>query len=557
MARWMQDMQVTARVVTIFGMIILLTGLMTGLVAHHANALEDISGDLRSRQYVGIHALADMQTLAEQLYAIKGHNLLSADSADRARARSEAADLFAHYAALEEALLAQLPEGSPRRIYAEAAGAWRAMQKNYAIIAAAAEGEASRTEALSLYHGADEDNIRLFRKSALALEALQLQELDAAGKNVDAALTQMRHAVYTAQFVLLALGCAGCFAVARSISRPVQEITQLMAEMSAGRLDIAIPAQARRDEIGRMAAALDIFRRNSLEARRLAQEKQRRAETLEGLLRDFDVSVSGVLKTVAAAATELESTAGEMGGVARDTGHQAQAAENAARGTSSNIETVAAATEEINASLGEISRQIIRATQISDEAVRKARDTDDIVRGLEDAAQKIGDIVKVITDIAEQTNLLALNATIEAARAGDAGRGFAVVAAEVKSLAGQTAAATGDISQQISSMQQSARSAASAIRGILGTIASINVSTGTIAAAVDEQTAATGEISQNVARAAMGARGAADNIMHVSAATLRTDSAAAQVLSAARELSRESETLKSRVEQFFGDLRRA
>jgi methyl-accepting chemotaxis protein len=367
----------------------------------------------------------------------------------------------------------------------------------------------------------------------------------------------MRHAVYTAQIVLIALGFAGCFAVARSISRPVQEVTQLMAEMSAGRLDIAIPAQARRDEIGRMAAALDIFRRNSLEARRLAQEKQRRAEALEGLLRDFDASVSGVLKTVATAATELESTAGEMGGVARDTGHQAQAAESAARGTSSNIETVAAATEEINASLGEISLQIIRATQISDEAVRQARDTDDIVRGLEDAAQKIGDIVKVITDIAEQTNLLALNATIEAARAGDAGRGFAVVAAEVKSLAGQTATATGDISQQIGSMQQSTRAAAAAIRSILGTIASINISTGTIAAAVDEQTAATGEISQNVARAALGARGAADNIMHVSAATLRTDSAAAQVLSAARELSRESETLKSRVEQFFGDLRRA
>ena len=246
-----------------------------------------------------------------------------------------------------------------------------------------------------------------------------------------------------------------------------------------------------------------------------------------------------------------------MGGVARDTGQQAKAAENAARGTSFNIETVAAATEEINASLSEISRQIIRATQITEDAVQQARNTDAIVRGLEEAAQKIGDVVKVITDIAEQTNLLALNATIEAARAGDAGRGFAVVAAEVKSLAGQTASATGDISLQIGSMQQSARDAAAAIRGILGTIASINVSTGSIAAAVDEQTAATGEISQNVSRAALGAKGAADNIMHVSAATLRTDSAAGQVLSAARELSRESEMLKSRVETFFTDLRRA
>lgn len=557
MGHWMQDMPVTARVVTIFGLIVLLTGLMTGLVAHHAGTLEDVADDLRSRQYVAIHTLADLHTLAERLYAIKGHSLLSTDPADRSAAHEEVVEIFGRYEKLEKTLLEQTPEEGMRLIYEKAASAWRAMRDNYAVIAGAAEGHREQTEALALYHGADEALIRDFRKNVLALEALQMAGLDRSGEQVTAALARMRYAVYTAQFVLIALGFVGCFAVARSISQPVQEITQLMSEMSAGRLDIAIPAQARRDEIGRMANALDVFRRNSLEARRLAQEKQRRAETLEGLLGSFDVSVSGVLKTVAAAATELESTAGEMGSVARDTGQQAQAAESAARGTSTRIETVAAATEEINASLGEISRQILRATQITEEAVRQARDTDVIVRSLEEAALKIGAVVQAITDIAEQTNLLALNATIEAARAGDAGRGFAVVAAEVKSLAGQTAAATGDISKQIGGMQQSARDAAAAIRDILGTIASINISTGTIAAAVDEQTAATGEISQNVTHAALGARGAAENIMHVSTATLRTDSAAAQVLSAARELSRESEKLKSRVEQFFGELRRA
>lgn len=317
MGRWMQDIPVTSRVVAIFGLIVLLTGLMTGLVAHHAHALEGLSGDLRSRQYIGIHALADMQTLAEQLYAIKGHNLLSEDPADRAAAAAEAAEIFTRYGDLEKTLLAQTPEGPMRRVYAEAAASWRRMQKNHAVILAAAEGLHPRTEALTLYHGEDEDSIRQFRKHALALEALQLRDLDATSGKVTEALTRMRRAVFAAQFVLIALGFAGCFAVARSISRPVQDITQLMTEMSAGKLDIAIPAQARRDEIGRMAAALDVFRRNSLEARRLAQEKQRRTEALEALLRDFDSSVSGVLKTVADAATELESTAGEMGGVAR------------------------------------------------------------------------------------------------------------------------------------------------------------------------------------------------------------------------------------------------
>lgn len=556
MTRWMQDMPVTARVVAIFGLIILMTGIMTGLMMRQAAKLEETSHDLRGRQYVAIHALADIQTLGERLYAVKGETLLSVDENIRRHSENEIRIVTADYTALEKKLLEHTPEGQMRLRLTDISNAWHDMRKHHERISHAA-GTAAQEAALALYHAEDEADIRNFRESSLALEELQMQQLAESTLVMDAALLEMHYAVYAVQIVLVVLGLGGCFAVARSISRPVQEITRLMTEMSAGKLDIAIPAQSRRDEIGHMAAALDIFRRNSLEARRLSQEKQRRSEALEGLLGSFDASVSGVLKTVAAAATELESTAGEMGGVARDTGQQAKAAENAARGTSFNIETVAAATEEINASLSEISRQIIRATQITEDAVQQARNTDAIVRGLEEAAQKIGDVVKVITDIAEQTNLLALNATIEAARAGDAGRGFAVVAAEVKSLAGQTASATGDISLQIGSMQQSARDAAAAIRGILGTIASINVSTGSIAAAVDEQTAATGEISQNVSRAALGAKGAADNIMHVSAATLRTDSAAGQVLSAARELSRESEMLKSRVETFFTDLRRA
>lgn len=556
MARWMQDMPVTARVITIFGLIVLITGIMTGMMVRHAAKLENISHDLRWRQYVAIHTLSDIQTLGERLYAVKGESLLSSDENIRHTAQQEIRKVSEDYIPLEKTLAENTPEGSMRRYLGEVSAAWHDMKKHHERLIHATSA-ASREAALALYTAEDENDIRTFRSSSLALEDLQMKQLAASGHIMDTALRDMQYGAYAVQLVLILLGIGGGLAVARSISHPVQEMTRLMTDMSAGKLDIAIPAQSRRDEIGHMAAALDIFRRNSLEARRLSQEKQRRSEALEGLLGSFDASVSGVLKTVAAAATELESTAGEMGGTARDTGQQAKAAENAARGTSFNIETVAAATEEINASLSEISRQIIRATQITEDAVQQARNTDIIVRGLEEAAQKIGDVVKVITDIAEQTNLLALNATIEAARAGDAGRGFAVVAAEVKSLAGQTASATGDISLQIGSMQQSARDAASAIRGILGTIASINVSTGSIAAAVDEQTAATGEISQNVSRAALGAKGAADNIMHVSAATLRTDSAAAQVLSAARELSRESEMLKSRVETFFTDLRRA
>lgn len=557
MGHIMQNMSVTARVVTVFGLIVILGAIMTGAVAHHAHRLESISDDLESRQYIAIHALADMSTLAEQLYAIKGHNLLADEKPDRDNAQKEAEQIFENYAALEKLLLSVTPEGPMRRSHAEIAALWRKLVKNYGLITEGAESADKRAEALVLYHAADEDNIHHYRRAAATLEAQQLAALDTSGATVEAALASMRHSVFAAQIVLLVVGIAGGIAIARSISRPVQELTRLMTDMSAGRLDIAIPEQTRRDEIGRMAAALDVFRRNSLEARRLAQEKARRGETLERLLASFDKSITDTLKTVAAAATELESTAGEMSSAARDTNKQAQMAEGAARGASGNIAAAAAATEEINISLAEISRQVGQATGITASAVKQAQDTDGAVRALEEAAQKIGAIVKVITDIAEQTNLLALNAAIEAARAGEAGRGFAVVATEVKSLAGQTAVQAGDIAAQIGGIQQSAGAAAQAIRAILGTIGAINAAAGNISSAVEEQTAATGEISRSVAEAASGAQGAADNIVQANAGVLRTDSAAMQVLTAARELSRESEGLRTRVEKFFADLRSA
>jgi methyl-accepting chemotaxis protein len=179
------------------------------------------------------------------------------------------------------------------------------------------------------------------------------------------------------------------------------------------------------------------------------------------------------------------------------------------------------------------------------------------VQGLSAAAQKIGDVVKLISDIASQTNLLALNATIEAARAGEAGRGFAVVATEVKSLATQTAKATDEIRQQIVSMQEVTTTAVSAIRNISTTIAEINDVTTAIAAAVEEQGAATREIARNIQHAAGGTSEVSSNIVGVSNASSEAGAAAGEVLNASDALRREAEVLRAEIDAFLSNIRAA
>ncbi len=212
----------------------------------------------------------------------------------------------------------------------------------------------------------------------------------------------------------------------------------------------------------------------------------------------------------------------------------------AAENTRHNVHTVAAATEELSASFREINERVAESTQIIGQAVSQTQSTSQQVASLEDAANRIGTVVGLITDVAEQTNLLALNATIEAARAGDAGKGFAVVASEVKVLASQTAKATNEIRTQIQAIQDATRMSSQAIAEISRTIGRVNEISTSIAAAVEEQTAATGEISRNVSQAAEGTADVTANVAGVSEAAMSSSAAADQVLTAAGELSRSS-----------------
>ncbi len=352
--------------------------------------------------------------------------------------------------------------------------------------------------------------------------------------------------------------------LSRGIATPITQMTNAMTTLASGNFSVEIPAQRRKDEVGEMANAVTVFRDNGMEAERLAaaQEAERlakevRAQKLAELVRSFEAAVGGTVGALTAAATEMEATAQSMTSTASQTNVQASVVASAAEEMSTNVQTVAASAEGLGASIGEISRQVAHPAEITNQAVREAERTDNIVRALAEGSQKIGDVVSLISSIAAQTNLLALNATIEAARAGDAGKGFAVVASEVKGLAAQTARATGEISHQITQIQTSTAEAVEAIKAIVGTIGEVSRIATSIASAVEEQGAATAEIARSVQQAATGSQEVTSNISGVSMAANETGNAASQVLAAASDLSHQAERLNAEVASFVTNVRAA
>jgi methyl-accepting chemotaxis protein len=364
----------------------------------------------------------------------------------------------------------------------------------------------------------------------------------------------------------VAIGVAGAviYLTNRSIVPPLLQMVGAMGQLAGGDHTVAIPATEKKDEIGLMARAVLVFKENMIKAKEFAdkeaeaiKERVARAARVNELTEKFDEDVTMVLKSVASASTQLQTTASSMTATAEETNSQATAVAAATEEASTNVQTVSAAAEELTSSITEISRQVAQSANVARKAVAEADRTNTTVRDLSAEATRIGDVVKLINEIASQTNLLALNATIEAARAGEAGRGFAVVASEVKNLAEQTAKATEQISAQITAIQSSSTDAVSAIGTIAATIGEISEITSAIAAAVEEQSSATQEIARNVQQAAIGTGEIATNVSGVQQAAGDTGSAAHQVLGASSELSRQSETLRTRVETFLSGIRAA
>ncbi|HZH11408.1 MAG TPA: methyl-accepting chemotaxis protein [Microvirga sp.] len=363
---------------------------------------------------------------------------------------------------------------------------------------------------------------------------------------------------------LLVLALLGAWWAARSLATPITRITETMKTLASGDTAVTVTDIERVDEIGAMAGAVQVFK-EALIAKKEADEaaaieaeaKMRRAQMLDELTRQFEANVSALTSGLAAAATQMESTAQSMTSVADQTTHQSMTVASAAEQTSANVQTVAAATEELSISIREIATQVGQSSRIAEQAVLDAQRTNATVQTLASSAERIGDVVQLINTIASQTNLLALNATIEAARAGEAGKGFAVVASEVKHLATQTSKATEEISAQISSVQQATAEAVQAIQAIARTIGEMSQISVSISAAMEEQGAATAEISRNVQEAARGTEAVTGNIHEMRQGAGETGQAAAQVLTSAQELARHSETLSREVSSFLSGVKAA
>jgi len=377
-------------------------------------------------------------------------------------------------------------------------------------------------------------------------------------------MSRSRTTFITVALVGALAGLTITLVVGRAISRPLAQVTSGMGALARAQFDFALPDDDRRDEIGEMVRAVEVFRDNARERLRLEEaaareraEKEHRAETISTAASEFQASVSNALEAVRRAAGQLTNAAETMGQIARDTADEVELACEAAKRTRESVQTVASATEQISAAAREIGSQMAYTSSMTSDAVRKADSTNHLVGDLAGTAARIGSVVSMINDIAGQTNLLALNATIEAARAGEAGKGFAVVANEVKSLATQTTRATGEVADEATGIRDATNAAVEAIGSITSSIRDLEGVSTTVASAMEEQTVATREIAESVSVVAEGTNDLSASVDRVSAAAKRAGGAAGEVLSATQEVRSESDVLFAAIERFLGALRAA
>jgi methyl-accepting chemotaxis protein len=414
-----------------------------------------------------------------------------------------------------------------------------------------------------------------------ASEAAQQRKIASAAADKLAALSRARleadrqdalavaHRSQTAVIVTAVVGFSVAFAALAwigvfQVSRPLRAMTRQMGRLANGDTDINVDGTDRRDEIGALARALLVFRENARNARQLEGEKKQAQERRDGHQRTlqqnvdvFRVQAQDAICALTEASAGLNETARTMADTAGETTQQASEAADGAGRTSANTQAIATATEALAASVRDIVGQVGSASAMASETVREAERTNGKMQMLTAATSQIGKVLELIRAIAAQTNLLALNATIEAARAGEHGKGFAVVASEVKTLAGQTARATHDIAEQITSIQAATQEAQDAIAGIGMRVGRIDEIAAGIAECMDQQGRATIDITRTVQEAAESTQSVTSGITGVSQAAERTAASARRVLRSAVDVDEQGQRLRDDIEGFLKQIRAA
>lgn len=558
-------MHLTVRT-SLLGIVSLLVVLLMGqawLAFSRAAAMNANAEEVATNWLPSTKALGDVKYWTTRTRVVAARLLMTTDPAERRQAETQLAQFQAN---LDKATRSYEPLiSSP-----EERSLWSKFQDRWATYRAAQAGllELARTDlprAVSEFNGASNN---AFVEAQNALDAdVDFNEKGAAQAVADTRETYAWAKVTTFSFaaVALVIGMISAAFVLLRVTTPLQRLNGTMATIADGKLDTDVVYTTRNDEIGDMAKALLVFKENGLRMRQMEQEQKaseqaearRRKQEMDKLANEFEHAVGEIVDAVASASTELEASANTLTHSATRAQEVTTTVAAASEQASANVQSVASATEELSTSVNEIGRQVQESARMAGEAVGQARNTMSQVGELSRASTRIGDVVELINTIAGQTNLLALNATIEAARAGDAGRGFAVVASEVKALAEQTARATGEIGQQITSIQAATQESVTAIKNITGTIERLSEISSTIAAAVEEQGAATQEIARNVQQASQGTQQVSSNIVDVQRGATETGGASSQVLSSAQSLSADSNRLKAQVQRFLSTVRAA